>query len=112
MTLLSAKSMWRSTAPPRIGIEPGGTRPTSPRGSLLGKDLFDFAGLKKGPTRFNEPSLNLAEKGDAAWCEIIIPGALTFASSVMLESTIARRHREPGHRLVGAETATCWNAPR
>ena len=34
---------------------------------------------------FNEPSLNLAEKGDAAWCEMIIPGALTLASNVVLD---------------------------
>jgi hypothetical protein len=34
---------------------------------------------------FNEPSLNLAKKGEAPWCETIIPGGLTLASNVMLD---------------------------
>jgi phage head maturation protease len=34
---------------------------------------------------FNELSLNLAEKGEAPWCETIRPGGLTLASNVMLD---------------------------
>jgi hypothetical protein len=34
---------------------------------------------------FNEPSLNLAQKGEAPWCETIRPGGLTLASNVMLD---------------------------
>jgi Caudovirus prohead serine protease len=34
---------------------------------------------------FNEPSLNLAKKGEAPRCETIIPGGLTLASNVMLD---------------------------
>jgi phage head maturation protease len=39
---------------------------------------------------FNEPSLDLAERGAPPWCEMIIPGGLTLASNVVLD----RHHLE------------------